>query len=58
MDLNYLILCGVMWLRYGNDDAARELLRALKSVNPDLSAVARAILSQGASGLPTRQPSN
>ena len=46
MDGDYVFLCGVMWCAYGQQDAASELLRAAKSLDPDLSALALAMLAQ------------
>jgi len=46
MDGDYVFLCGVMWCRYGQEDAGRELLRAADSADPDLSALALAMLRQ------------
>jgi hypothetical protein len=47
MDSDYVFLCGVMWCKYGQQDAGGELLRAVKSVDPDLSALALAMLAKG-----------
>jgi hypothetical protein len=47
MDSDYVFLCGVMWCRYGQQDAGSELLRAAKSGDPDLSALALAMLAKG-----------
>ena len=46
MNGDYVFLCGVMWCAYGQQDAASELLRAVKSADPDLSALALAMLAQ------------
>lgn len=46
MNGDYVFLCGVMWCAYGLQDAANELLRAAKSADPDLSALALAMLTQ------------
>ena len=48
MDSNYMFLCGVMWCKFGRQGAGKELLRAANSVNPDMSALAWAILAKGA----------
>jgi len=40
MDSNYVFLCGVMWCRYGQQDAGKELLRAAESNDPDISQLA------------------
>jgi len=49
MDADYIFLCGVMWCRFGEHDAGKELLRAAHSLDPDRSALARAMLAKGAS---------
>lgn len=46
MNGDYVFLGGVMWCAYGIQDAASELLRAAKSADPDLSALALAMLAQ------------
>jgi hypothetical protein len=46
MDGDYVFLCGVMWCCYGQEDAGRELQRAAASGDPDLSALALAMLRQ------------
>ena len=46
VDGDYVFLCGVMWCAYGHQDARIELLRAAKSVDPDLSALAIAMLTE------------
>jgi hypothetical protein len=48
MDSNYMFLCGVMWCKFGQQDAGNELLRATNSGNPDMSALAWAMLAKGA----------
>ena len=48
MDSNYVFLCGVMWCRFGQQDAGKELLRATNSVDPDVKALAWALLAKGA----------
>jgi hypothetical protein len=48
MDSNYMFLCGVMWCKFGQQEAGKELLRAANSGNPDMSALARAMLAKGA----------
>jgi hypothetical protein len=48
MNSNYVFLCGVMWCKFGQQEAGKELLRAAKSVDPDMSALARAMLAKGA----------
>jgi hypothetical protein len=46
MNGDYVFLCGVMWCAYGQQDAASELLRAVNSADPDLGALASAMLAQ------------
>ena len=48
MDADYMFLCGVMWCQFGQQDAAKELLRAANSGNPDMSELAWAMLKRGA----------
>ena len=47
MDSNYVFLCGVMWCRYGQEDARSELMRAAECKDADLSALALALLREG-----------
>ncbi len=47
MDGNYVFLCGVMWCRFGQQDAGRELLRAADSGDPDVKALAGAMFAKG-----------
>ena len=47
MESNYVFLCGVMWCGYGQEDAGRELLRATSSPDPDIRALAWAMLTKG-----------
>jgi hypothetical protein len=51
MTTDYIFLCGVMWCRFGEQDAGKELLRAADSMDPDMSALAWAMLAKGASHL-------
>ena len=46
MDASYLVLCGVMWSQFGEQDAGRELIRALSSADPEVRILARAMLGQ------------
>jgi hypothetical protein len=48
MDSNYMFLCGVMWCKFGQQEAGKELLRAAKSGDADMSALAWAMLAKGA----------
>jgi hypothetical protein len=47
MDGNYVFLCGVMWYRFGQRDAGKELLRAADSRDPDMKALAGAMFAKG-----------
>jgi hypothetical protein len=47
MDLNYVFLCGLMWCRFGLQDAGEELLRASESKDPDVSSLACSMLAKG-----------
>ena len=48
MNSNYIFICGVMWCKFGQQEAGEELLRAAKSEDPDISALAWAMLEKGA----------
>lgn len=48
MEGNYVFLCGVMWCKFGQQDAGRELLRAADSADPDIKALASAMFAKGA----------
>lgn len=48
MDKDYMFLCGVMWCRFGQPEAGKELLRAATSMDPDMRALAWAMLAEGA----------
>ena len=48
MDSNYMFLCGVMWCKFGQQVAGKELLRSANSGNPDMSALAWAMFAKGA----------
>ncbi len=47
MDSNYVFLCGVMWCRFGLQDAGKELLRAAHSDDPDMKTLACAMFAKG-----------
>ena len=47
MNSDYVFLCGVMWCRFGQQDAGKELLRAAESTDPDISELAWAMLAKG-----------
>jgi len=48
MDNDYKFLCGVMGCRFGQPEAGKELLRAATSMDPDMRALACAMLANGA----------
>lgn len=48
MNGDYMFLCGVMWCRFGQQEAGKELLRGTTSTDPDVRALARAMLAKGA----------
>lgn len=52
MNGNYVFLCGVMWCKYGQQEAGSELMRAAQGEDPDLSALALAMLQEGCRTLP------
>jgi hypothetical protein len=47
VDSNYLFLCGVMWCKFGQVDAAKELARAADSSDANLRALPCAMLTKG-----------
>jgi len=51
MSSNYMFLCGVTLCKFGQKEAGKELLRAAKSGDPDMSALAWAMLEKGAGRL-------
>ena len=48
MDNDYMFLCGVMWCKFGQQEAGKELLRAATSMDPDMRTLAWAMLAKGA----------
>jgi hypothetical protein len=46
MDAAYILLCGAMWSQFGEEDAGRELIRALSSSDPEVRVLARAMIIQ------------
>lgn len=48
MDGDYVFLCGVMWCRFGQEEAGKELQRAATSIDPDMRALAQALWANGA----------
>jgi len=51
MNSDYVFLCGVMWCRYGQQEAGRELLRAVLSRDSDISTLAWAMFAKGKTSL-------
>ncbi|HET7215612.1 MAG TPA: hypothetical protein VFL79_18625 [Terriglobia bacterium] len=47
MGTEYVFLCGVMWCNYGHVEAGRELARLTGSLDPDIRALAGAMLTKG-----------
>jgi hypothetical protein len=47
MDSNYVYLCGVIWGKFGQHDAGKELLRAADTEDPDVQALAWAMFAKG-----------
>jgi hypothetical protein len=56
MNGDYVLLCGVMWCQYRHEDSGWELLRALRSPDPDLSLLAAAILQLAEEFQATQSP--
>jgi hypothetical protein len=47
---NYLVMCGMAWSQFGNEDAGLELVRALSSPDGDVRVLARTLLEQSQGG--------
>ena len=47
MEVDYVFLCGVIWCKYGEQDAGQELLRAADSEDGDMKALAGAMFEKG-----------
>jgi hypothetical protein len=47
MGTEYVFLCGVMWCNYEQEEAGRELAQMTGSSDPDIRALAGAMLTQG-----------
>ena len=47
MKSDYVFLCGIMWCNYGQEDAGKELERMTRSSDPDIRALAGALLTKG-----------
>jgi hypothetical protein len=50
MDANYLVLCGMVWAQFGQEDAGRELIRALASSDEGVRVLARTMLEHASGG--------
>lgn len=50
MDANYLVLCGMVWAQFGQEDAGLELIRALASSDEILRVLARTMLERAGGG--------
>jgi hypothetical protein len=50
MESNYLVLCGMVWAQFGQEDAGRELIRALASSDEIVRVLARTMLEQAGGG--------
>ena len=46
MNSDYVFLCGVMWSQYESADAGWELVRALRSNDPEVVLLASVILDR------------
>jgi hypothetical protein len=47
MDADYVYLCGLMWCRFGQQEAGKELIRAADTKDPDMQALAWAMFAKG-----------
>jgi hypothetical protein len=50
MDVNYLVLCGMVWAQFGEEDAGLEVIRALGSSDEGVRVLARTLLEQAGGG--------
>jgi hypothetical protein len=50
MDVNYLVLCGMVWAQFGQEDAGLELIRALGSSDDGVRVLARTMLERAGGG--------
>jgi hypothetical protein len=50
MDANYLVLCGMVWAQFGQEDAGLELIRALASPDENMRVLARTMLERAGGG--------
>jgi hypothetical protein len=44
------MLCGMVWSKFGKEDAGLELIRAMDSSDPDIRVLARTLLAQANGG--------
>jgi hypothetical protein len=47
MDINYVFLCAVIWCKFGQVDAGKELVRAADSSDANLRALACTMRTKG-----------
>jgi hypothetical protein len=47
---NYLVLCGMVWAQFGEQDAGLELIRAMSSGDQEVRVLARTMLEQAHGG--------
>jgi hypothetical protein len=47
---NYLVLCGMVWAQFGEQDAGLELIRAMDSPDQEVRVLARTLLEQACGG--------
>jgi len=50
MDANYVLLCGMVWAQFGEEDAGLEVVRALRSPYEEVRVLARTMLEQATGG--------
>ena len=50
MDVNYLVLCGMVWSQFGQENAGLELIRALGSSDEAVRVLARTMLEHASGG--------
>jgi hypothetical protein len=46
MNTDYILLCGIMWAQHESMDAREELVRRLRSDDPDVVLLASALLDE------------
>jgi len=50
MDVHYLVLCGMVWSQFGQENAGLELIRALGSSDDAVRVLARTMLEHASGG--------